>query len=266
MPDVTKHDSLSRGTCLLIASCDAYSDAWSPFFTLLNRYWPDCPFPTYLISNQQTAEVEGVSTIALGQDQKWASNMLRALDRLPFEQILYFQEDYFLQQPVNNKQIFEVLQFARETGAGFIRLSGAPDPDVPHSNSLGLGLLSPAVKFRVSLQAALWQRKTLVDLLVPGETGWDMEIEGTRRSRSLAEPFFGVHSRRPIIDYCEYTGILKGKWVPAALRHCKREGVPVDTSRRETHGEWPFLVRQFRNTPVVKACRTWFKRMRGRAA
>ncbi len=253
-------------TCLLISSCDAYSDAWSPLFALLKRYWPDCPFPIFLVSNEQTIDITGVSCITLGEDQKWASNMLRALDVLPYEQILYFQEDYFLQRPVDNDTIFEMLKFARDSGAGYIRLTGAPDPDVPHENSLGLGLLSPDLKFRVSLQAALWQRQTLLDLLVPGESGWDMEIVGTARAKQLEAPFFGVYRRNPIIDYYEATGILKGKWVPGALRLCRREGIEVDTSARETHSEWPFIVKRFRNTPVIKACRTWFKRMRGKAA
>ena len=253
-------------TCLLISSCDSYSDAWHPFFALFNRYWPDCPFPIFLVSNDQTVDIKGVQCISLGQDQKWASNMLRALEVLPFEQILYFQEDYFLQRPVNNDTIFQMMQFAQDSGAGYIRLTGAPDPDVPHTNALGLGLLSPDLKFRVSLQASLWQRQTLLDLLIPGESGWDMEIIGTARARRLDAPFFGVYRRSPMIDYYESTGILKGKWVPGALRLCRREGIDVDTSRRETHGEWPFIVKQFRNTPVVKACRTWFKRMRGRAA
>ncbi len=255
-----------KRTCLLISSCDAYSDAWSPFFTLFSRYWPDCPFPVYLISNNQTVDIEGVSSIALGQDQKWASNMLQALDVLPHEQILYFQEDYFLQRPVNNDKIRDLMMFVKQSGAGYVRLTGIPDPDVRHENSLGLGLLSPDLKFRVSLQASLWQRQTLLNLIIPGESGWDMEIKGTARARGMTEPFFGVYRKNPIIDYYEPTGILKGKWVPGALRLCRREGIEVETSGREVHGEWPFIVKAIRNTPVIKACRTWFKRMRGRAA
>ncbi len=253
-------------TCLLISSCDAYSDAWFPFFTLLRRYWPDCPFPIYLLSNDRTVDINRVHSITLGQDRKWASNMLSALEFLPHAQILYFQEDYFLQQPVNNETIVQMMKFAQDSGAGYIRLTGAPDPDVPHDNPLGLGLLSPDLKFRVSLQASLWQRQTLLDLLVPGESGWDMEIAGTARARRIKAPFFGVYRQKPIIDYYEATGILKGKWVPGALRLCRREGIEVDTSQREIHGEWPFIVKRFRNTPVIKACRTWFKRMRGKAA
>lgn len=253
-------------TCLLVASCDAYSDAWPPFFALFRKYWPDCPYPVYLMTNHERPEIPGVRILALGEDAKWASNMLRALEIMPCEQLLYFQEDYFLQRPVSTALIRNILDFARVTGAGFIRLSGAPDYDRPHENSLGLGLLAPGGKFRVSLQAALWKKSTLLRLLVPGESGWEMEIEGSRRSAELHEPFFCPRMRSPIVDYYFFTGILKGKWVPGALRLCRREGIEVDTSRRGVHGEWPFLVRQFRNTPLISACRKWLRRMRGRAA
>lgn len=256
----------SSDTCVLIASCDAYSDAWPPFFALMQRYWPDCPFPVYFISNHQDPGVPGVHSILLKEDRQWAGNMLKALDQISHQRILYLQEDYFLQRRVDNQTIQRVLEFASETGAGFIRLAGWPDPEICQDNDLGLGLLAPQQKFRVSLQAGLWQRSTLEKLLFDGESGWEVEIRGSERSQRFSEPFFAVSHLRPIIDYYVFTAILKGKWVPGALRLCRREGIEVDTSRRGTHGEWPFLVRGFRNMTMMVAARKWWKRIRGKAA
>jgi len=56
-------------TCVLIASCDAYSDAWAPFFALMKKYWPDCPYPIYLISNYQDPGICGVRPILLKEDR-----------------------------------------------------------------------------------------------------------------------------------------------------------------------------------------------------
>ena len=36
---------------VVVSSCDAYSDAWKPFFKLFFKYWSDCPFPIYLVTN-----------------------------------------------------------------------------------------------------------------------------------------------------------------------------------------------------------------------
>lgn len=249
-------------TALVVSSCDAYSDAWAPFFALLRRYWPDCPFPVFLISNEQSCADPDVTTITVGEDRGWASNLLTALPHIAGRRILYFQEDYFLQRPVDTGRIQRLIQFADDVDAGYIRLSGAPDPDQPHANPFGLGRLSPGLKFRVSLQAALWDRNTLTDLLVPGETGWQMELDGSRRSADLPQPFFGTPMTAPLLDYYFFTGILKGKWVPGALRLCRREGIDVDLSRRGVHSEWPFVVKRVRNLKLMRSARTLLRRVR----
>jgi hypothetical protein len=237
-----------------------------PFAKLLHRFWPDCPWSITLLTNHQAVDLPGIRCLPLGEDRGWAGNMLAALDQLSCDRILYLQDDYFLQAPVCHSHLINALLFAEQHQAGYLRLSGAPDPDGPRDRLTGIGSLSSGLKFRVSLQAAWWQRNTLERLLVPGETGWQMEIEGTVRSRKLDEPFLGVSSQRPVIDYYRHTGILKGKWVPGALRLCKRHGITVDTSRRETHGDWPFVIKDIRDTPVVSTCRRWLRRLRGRAA
>lgn len=259
---MTERPSDNQETALVVSSCDAYSDAWPPFFALLSRYWPDCPYPIYLISNQEVCPAPNVTTLCVDTDQGWASNLRDALQRIPGRRVLYFQEDYFLQRRVDTERIRSVIEFADARNAGYIRLCGAPDPDVADSNAFGLGQLSPRLKFRVSLQAALWRRDTLTALLVPGETGWQMEQDGSRRSAALPVPFFGTPIARPLIDYYYFTGILKGKWVPGALRLCRREGIAVDLTRRGVHSEWPFVVRRIRALKLVRSARAVLRRAR----
>ena len=51
---------IARSDCsILVVSCDRYRDLWTPFFTLFQRYWPDCDMPVYLGTN--CAQVEGVA-------------------------------------------------------------------------------------------------------------------------------------------------------------------------------------------------------------
>ena len=35
---------------LVISSCDKYQDLWNPSLALHRRFWPDCPYPTFLMS------------------------------------------------------------------------------------------------------------------------------------------------------------------------------------------------------------------------
>ena len=41
---------------ILVNSTDRYSDTWQPFFTLLGRYWPECPYP--IVLNTETLDFE----------------------------------------------------------------------------------------------------------------------------------------------------------------------------------------------------------------
>ncbi|MCA9077820.1 MAG: hypothetical protein KDA93_22525 [Planctomycetaceae bacterium] len=253
---------MNEQTHIIIPSCDAYSDAWSPFFQLLFRYWPGCPYPIHLVSTNETYEDPRVHNISLTEDLGWASNLRRVIEDLGCKSIVYMQEDYFLQSPMNTTRLESVIQYGRQIGAGYIRLAGAPNPDLPHDNPFGLGEISRGADYRCSLQAAWWNAETLLKLLVDGETGWDMELRGSGRSSAMSEPFLATYVGSPLIDYYADTGILKGKWLPGALRFCRREGIDVDTSRRGTHAELPLLMKRLRKSPPITAARSLFKRRR----
>ncbi|MEZ6065207.1 MAG: hypothetical protein R3B90_05755 [Planctomycetaceae bacterium] len=214
------------------------------------------------MTNHLAPQLPGLRALPLGDDRGWASNLLTALDHCPGDHVLYLQDDYFLQSQVDAPRLAEILAFARRQDAGYVRLAGGPDPDRAHANRLGLGSLSAGAAYRCSLQAALWRTDVLRSLLEPGETGWQMELRGTERSRTLRAPFFATRQREPVFDYYDFTGIMKGAWVPGALRLCRREGVPVDTSLRGVHSEWRFLVKRFRNLKAIRQCRGWWKQLR----
>ena len=48
---------------LLVPSCDRYADLWPPFFALLRRQWPDCPFPVVVGSNHRPCTETGVGSV-----------------------------------------------------------------------------------------------------------------------------------------------------------------------------------------------------------
>lgn len=244
---------------IVVSSCDAYSDAWSPFLQLFDRYWPNCPWQTWWISNRLKVEHPRVRTFPVGDDKGWASNLLKLLDDQRPDSIIYLQEDYFLQTPVDSSRLQDVITFARSTDVGYIRLTGSPDPDLTHENTFGLGELSRGLKFRCSLQAAWWDAATLRKLLVPGENGWQMEMAGSLRSAELPETFLGVYHDQPLIDYYYDTGILKGKWMPGALDLLRREGIRVDTSHRPVHARFPLFLKKVRKSRAVTAVRDLFR-------
>lgn len=234
-PGMIHHSTQDDYACypVVISSCDAYRDAWSPFATLFSRYWPDCPFPVYLITNDLPFAHSGFHTFRIGVDRGWASNIARALQSLECEWFIYLQEDYFLTETVDTARVLRLLGKAIAERAACLRLFPAPGPDKPSSALPEIGEITEDAAYRVSLQAAIWQKSAFESILVAGENAWDMEIKGTERSRQMKLPFLSVSTlENPAISYLPRTAILKGCWTREAIALCEREGIPLDTSHR----------------------------------
>lgn len=231
---------------ILIPSCDNYEDAWQPFFGFFFKYWPDCPFPVYLLTETKKFPDERVETINLGQDFGWANNVTKALNMVEMPYFMYFLEDVFLTKPVDTQRILNLLELAKKESAACLRLFPEPGPDMPYKDYKEVGAIKPGAPYRVSTMTAIWDKKAFMDLMVEGESAWAMELEGTKRSASMDRPFLSVPVNDYAINYWA-TAIKKGRWFYDAIQLCKKEGIPVDTSHRpvETYYEsiWEKLSR-----------------------
>lgn len=241
-----------NSTSIVVSSCDKFQDVWNPFFTLFFRYWPDCPFPIFLIANRLSYPDDRVKTILTDEDRGWAANLRLVLDKVPTPYVLYLQEDYLLEGKADTATILALAAYLSQHRAGCLRLYPSPGPDLPCADNNHLGVISKTAPYRVSLQAALWDKEVLRSLLVDGESGWDMEIKGTERSRSQDVPFFSV-KRDPATDqvtnlalpyFC--TAIVRGRWVRQAVKLCQSEGLIIDARRRPIETAWQLFCRQSR--------------------
>lgn len=252
---------------VVVSSCDAFADVWEPFFTLFFRYWPDCPYPVHLIANERRFAHPRVTTLCVGTDRGWTDNLRSALEHVPGTHLLYLQEDYLLRRPVDTPRVASLFDHVVARGAACLRLYPTPGPDQPDPDGLpGVGRIGADAPYRVSLQAAIWDRRALESILVPGENGWQMETLGSARSRSLSAPFLSVERRLrpdgdldvPIPYVC--TAVVKGKWIPAAVALCRAEGIPLDLERRSVETWRDRAWRRLMMSPWVTRLRAWRRR------
>ncbi|KKR03317.1 MAG: hypothetical protein UT31_C0024G0002 [Parcubacteria group bacterium GW2011_GWF2_39_13b] len=249
-------ENLKNKCAIFVSSCDAFSDAWEPFFKLFFRYWPDCPFPIFLIANQLEYNDKRVKAIKLYPDKGWAINMRESLEKFNYPYIIYFQEDYFLKTAVDNKRILNLLDILIKERAGCLRLWPSPGPDKNFKNYRDIGQINEDSSYRVSLQAAIWDKEIFKDLLVSGETGRDMEFSGSERSKKIKSPFLSVTKSRylklnnnPAIDYfC--TGIVKGKWNYGVINFFRKQGIEIKGSKRGVESKKRYRARFLRGLPV----------------
>jgi len=216
----------SARMAVLVNSSDGFADCWPPFFTLLSKYWPNCPFPVYLNTEALPYSHPGMEVRSLrhpptsaGLRVPWSDRLLASLDVIPEQYVLYMQEDYFLNSPVRNDIVADCLRVVSEEAVGCVHLTpfGARRSDVTAERPY-LADVPRVSRYRVSTQAAIWDKSVLASYVRPKETVWETEILGTMRSWVRYAGIRSIDPSRlqggPVVSYTG-TGIIRGKWHPA---------------------------------------------------
>jgi len=217
-----------RRATLLVPSCDRYADVWRPFFALLRRNWPDCPFRVVLGTNHRVCDEPGVETLRIGDDRDWTAGVRAMLDQTASDTVLVMLEDYLLRSRVDTGALLARLADHEALGAAYLRLRPFPPPDFRLARFDAVGEIAPQAPYRAALQAAFWRRDALDAMLVDGENPWEFEIYGSRRSDTQPRGFYATWA--PHLDY--YAGVTAGKWIPYAVAVCREQGVTVDLDAR----------------------------------
>lgn len=222
--------SYTDNCSVLVASCEKYSDLWTPFFKLFLKYWSDCPFFVYLISNEKQFLYQKVQNIQVGPDKSWSDSMQVALRSLKSEYIIMFLDDFFLRKPVKTELILTLLKILMEIDGKMLRLVPRPGPDIRIKDFHEIGLIERGAPWRISTQIAIWRRDFLMEILRGGESIWEFEVRGSERSNKYADGLFCVW--KPAIDYGHHV-VERGKWFRDEARRFGYMGIGCDFTRRE---------------------------------
>lgn len=228
---------------ILVNSSDGFEDCWGPFFALFGKYWPQCTAPIYLNTETKTwrhPDLDIRCTTVQGDSPRrltWSECLLAALDQIQTPLVLYFQEDYFIHQPVRADVISSAVEYMTshpEVKHVALTRHGSVGPHEPYQVDW-LQKIRQKARYRVSTQAGLWRVDTLKSYLRPEENGWMFEIYGTWRARRRPECFlcaaYDAGHGGPAIAYL-HTGIIKGKWLADMPAVFAANGIEIDYSRR----------------------------------
>ena len=211
---------------IIVPSCDKYSDLWKPFFDLFFRFWPDCPFKIYLLTDRLNINIPNVEALPSGNYLSWSDSLINALNHIEEDYVFLFLEDLFLLDFVNTDSILEIFEWILRVDANYVRLNPSPKPD-RYYNKL-IGIISKGIIYRASTVLSIWKKDVLLDLLQPGESAWDFEIYGSVRSDKY-DSFYSVRKR-----YFYYiNGVVKGKWQRGAVKKLNSLGIEVNLEKRK---------------------------------
>ena len=228
---------------ILVNSSDGFRDCWDPFFRLLETHWPQCRFPVYLNVEEATYDHPSLAIrclnhprLASGANVPWSNRLIESLRAIPERYVMYLQEDYFLDAPVRDDVVEDCLRVVAEEGAGCVHLTGFGARGGSKTAERPYLVDVPRIShYRVSTQAAIWDKNVLLSYVRPDETVWETEILGTVRSWSQHAAIRTVDRLRlggpPVMSYTG-TGIIRGKWHPEMVPLFSRHGIDMDFDRR----------------------------------
>lgn len=231
---------------IIVNSTDSFEDCWLPFFTLLKAYWPDCSHPLYLNTETKQYQHKGmniVSTQVANNWEKstqipWSNCLINCLNLIESDYVLYLQDDYFINSTVDNKVIEELVELMEQKDIAHINLMYLDKSGVDLDPSFHplLNKIKRKANYRISLQAGLWNKKTLLSYLVPDETGWQFERKGSQRAHRQNDIFLCqnkmANNNSYIVPY-KATGIIKGQWLEKAVVDLfAKHSIEVDYSIR----------------------------------
>ncbi|MDC4205851.1 MAG: hypothetical protein MPW17_05655 [Candidatus Manganitrophus sp.] len=229
---------------IVVASCDKYSDLWEPLFDLFFKHWPDCPFPVYLVANQKRFEHSKVTTLLSGEDRDWSSSIQQAVQGLPHRYFLFWIDDAFLVKKVDTQGLLRVLEDAIGRNFSFLRLRPNPKPAI-WLNAY-LGEIEENADYRVTLFATVWRSEVFHKILKSGESAWEFELEGTKRSCKM--PRF-LCTKKEAFAYIH--GVERGIWIRPAALELERMGYRLDFLRRPIMGHRQNLMHSYRQLKSV---------------
>lgn len=184
---------------VVVMTCDKYLWAVRCFAHLFNRYWssdwpvvvggftaPDFPLPANF-SFHSIGRMEDYPV------QKWSDAAIKLLSEMGDDShVVLMLEDYWLCRPVDVRAVETLSEYAASQ-ENVLRVDLTADrfhlnkSAMRHAATLnGLPIYqSPPSPYQMSVMAGTWNRKRLLDVLLPGLNPWEVEVALTDRVNKM---------------------------------------------------------------------------------
>jgi hypothetical protein len=222
---------MNKSTALIVLTCDNYSDLWPMFISLSEKYWPDCPYDKYFITNNKSVPESSFNSIKIGQDESWSDGLLKAIDELKskYDYLLITLEDSPIIEYVDQDKLNLITNAFFTAKGNFLSLFTQQDMGKPtRKYNEFFGIIDKGSLYRPTCVYSLWKISVLEDLLVREENAWDFERYGSVRSDKY-DDFFMVYKN----FFKMSNTVIKGKWLRSEYKRIKKLGYNPDITSRD---------------------------------
>lgn len=237
LPEYAADNSNQIGDlAMVVVSCDAYMDVVDHFFDLKERFMPWWNLPCYLINNNSQYKRKDVTVINCGNDLNWSGRLRFALEKIPENFILYFQEDYLIGKPVNKEVLINSYLYMRKNGIWYYKIDNLPKIKKKVPGVSYLSYIPSNKRYGINLLTAIFNKHEFLSRIPENDVS--AGVVETNFLNSVTDKYEYdipgcVLDNRQIIDV--HYGVRRGKWWPSTVRYFKSIGYEIDTSKRGTN-------------------------------
>jgi hypothetical protein len=233
--------NLEDNLTIMVHTTDTFEDCWYPFFTLLQHYWParrsrvllNTQFKDYKSDDASIRSAKVGNPSSFDLKRSWSCRLMAGLEQVNTPYVLYLQEDYFLNAPVDSQMLLRCLDEIDKGNADYVGFYCSEPEAMLTPVDEALALVPQKANYRLCTQAGLWRKSTLLKYTIPGESVWQWERYGSRRAHGGSERFLctrrGIPSAFPYIP----TGVVRGRWyAPAVVDLFAEHDISIDFAKR----------------------------------
>lgn len=229
---------MNNTVSIIVLTCDKYSDLWDDFFTLKEKYWPNCSFDSYLITEEKDYKRSGVTAIRCGRNLEWGERFRIAVESINSRYFILFLDDYYICKGIDDELINDCLAFMEKEKVSYYRMGDTfgslkriKHPEYVQQHRM---IIPKNQKYGVSTSEAIWERDYLLDKLSNGKvSAWQFELDRCEEASSeRGMTGLLIYDDRKPLNVTEVPVVIQGKYYPRAIRYFKTQGYEINIGNR----------------------------------
>jgi len=194
---------------VVVMTSDKHLPAVSIFAGLVSHYWGNPYVDVVGFKEPSFWLPSNFHFVSMGDQgaypiDRWSDALIKYLHSIKDTHVILMLEDYFINAPVAVREIELLCHHAWENRDRIARIDLTTDrryargaTDVGYCHHIPLIKSDPQSHYHLSLMSGIWNKKVLLQVLVPHESPWDVELAGTLRLARMPYDVLGTKSWNP---------------------------------------------------------------------
>jgi len=161
---------------IIVTTSDRYHHLLPVFFYLYGKYWNE-PFtllgydkPKYELPDNCTWHSMGVQ----GPVNEWSTDIRNFIEQQDADWFVWLMEDTILKEKVDDTMAWALTGIPN---VGRVNLTNDVSKREHINDEMGVVYASPISRYRLSTQPSIWNKKFLLQYMLPNMTPWEMETQ-----------------------------------------------------------------------------------------